>query len=455
MTEQRRIYAPPVPCAIAPRAYGIGYEPSPPSGVETTGGVAVVHIRGPLLDRMNWCFDSYEAIEARVTEALAGKPAAVMLVIDSPGGVVTGCFEASAKLRSTAAAAGVRLHAHVVGQATSAAYALACSAERITATRTSVIGSIGVIDALVDATKADALWGLAYTVITSGDRKGDGNPHSPTTDGAISARQDIVDGLAAEFFALVEGARELPAAKVKGFEAGIFLGAQAQAVGLIDALGTIDEALASASEGDNVADENEDKDKDKGATSYKDAVAALRKAAEKDDDDGKAAKKMLAALDEDEEGDDDDTASSSEGEDKDKDAKAIALETKALVLAERRERRVAEMLSTRPDLTAEQRAAFAKLTPEQLEPVLRALPRAAAANPAAANSPEVRPTLGKGQGGPTAPKPSDDPVLSAMDRSFGLDAKHPGVKRDESGSLTFSMISHQEAEDLIKKGGSL
>src|SRR5690606_4935218 len=134
----------------------------------------------------------------------AAKPRAVILVIDSPGGLAQHCFEPSRALRAKCSAAGVPLFAFVDGSACSAAYALACAAERIAVTPTGLVGSIGVFETLHDQSAADTAMGLAYRVVTSGSRKTDGNPHVPISDGAVSAAQAAVDQLAGLFFSLVE-----------------------------------------------------------------------------------------------------------------------------------------------------------------------------------------------------------------------------------------------------------
>lgn len=437
-----RIFAPHGLLALAPAAFGMLFDIPDPTMPQDQNGVAVVTIRGPLMHHGGWWCDSYDGIKARVAEAIEARPKAIMLAIDSPGGLVSGCFETSQELRAMCDAAKVPLHAFVDGQATSAAYAIACAASRITAPKTAMVGSVGVIDALVDATKQDAMYGVSFELITSGARKSDGNPHAPITPEARASRQEIVDELAGAFFALVGEARGMAPAAVQKLEAGIFTGAQSLRIGLVDAVGTMDEALAFAS-GDGGSVE-EDK-KDESSSAYKDAVAALRKAAEKDDEDGKAAKKMLAALDD--EKDDDAESDKDEGESKsessedtdEKSAKSMAGE--ALRVAQ-----VTALLSDRPDLTTEQRKAFRKLDAGALEAVLAVTPRASRPDPAAAS--KVQPTLGKDQGGPA---PTTNPQLAAMDRLMGLAAPTPAVRRDGAG-MVFGALGHDEARSIAKNG---
>lgn len=211
------------------------------------GAVAIVDVCGPLAQRPGWFWDSYEEIEQRVTAALASPAKSVMLRIDSPGGDALGCFECSRALRAAAEAAKKPLYAFADGTAASAAYALACSASTILVPPAGFVGSIGVLQALVDATAADAMYGSKITLIASGSRKTDGNPHAPTTQAAVDEIQSRVDSLAGLFFDLVAEARPgTTAAHVRGLEGRMFHGDGAVKAGLADAVKTWSEALAMA-----------------------------------------------------------------------------------------------------------------------------------------------------------------------------------------------------------------
>jgi signal peptide peptidase SppA len=242
-----RKFAPRAPLALNPAAFGIELllgEP-PERKVEHHGDVAVVEIVGPLMHHAEKFCDSYDAIKARVAEALASSAKCVLLSIDSPGGVVAGCFDCVSELRAMSAAAGKPLHAYVDAQATSAAYALCCAADKVWIPPAGIVGSIGVIDAVLDATAQDAFLGLAFTLVTSGERKSDGNPHTATTPEAVEAVQSMVDTLAGQFFGVVADRRGLEADAVRGLNAGLLVGQQAIDAGLADAVATFDEVVAA------------------------------------------------------------------------------------------------------------------------------------------------------------------------------------------------------------------
>lgn len=331
MKQQR--YAPHGALALNPKAFGLifeSHEPEEPELADT--GVVVITIRGPLMHRKDFWFDSYDAIKSRVADALELSPKMVVLAIDSPGGLVSGAFDTARELRKMVAAAGVDLYAHVDGQATSAAYALASAASWIGVSQTSMVGSIGVIDTMVDATLQNQMMGLNVQLIMSGARKADGNPNVPISEDALQASQVRVDTLAAMFFDLVaedHGWGESTDA-LRTMQAGIVTGAEAIRVGLASQVATLEETIAFANPGNLRSGATTEKGENTMPEPMEDAIANLRKVAEGDDDEeAKKARAALAALGEGEpdddkaqDDDDEDDEESQGDEDEDDDAKA-------------------------------------------------------------------------------------------------------------------------------------
>jgi ClpP class serine protease len=204
---------------------------------ERCGSVMVVRVSGPLDYHDDYGCDSYEAIVERLRCAFAGKiddedpsdspPSAVVMRIDSPGGVVAGLHETVMTIRKMSADAGIMLYAYVDETAYSAAYALSCAAEERVLPRSGFCGSIGVISTLVDQTKADEKAGLRFVILTSGARKADGHPHAPITDEMIEEERPRVEQLAEQFFQDVSDATALSVDKIRSFEAKRFLGFEA------------------------------------------------------------------------------------------------------------------------------------------------------------------------------------------------------------------------------------
>ncbi|MDO8605115.1 MAG: S49 family peptidase, partial [Phaeospirillum sp.] len=128
--------------------------------------------------------------------------------------------------------------------ALSAAYAIACTADRLYVTQTGEVGSVGVVAVHRDESGADAQAGLAWSFVHAGAAKVDGNPHQPLSDSARATLQADVDALYGKFTTLVAERRRLSPDTVRATEAAIYRGDQAVAAGLADKVGTLRVALA-------------------------------------------------------------------------------------------------------------------------------------------------------------------------------------------------------------------
>ena len=255
LLDQRVLFAVAQGAGFRPRADGGDMPDMPPSDRKkpyaVDGDVAVVSIEGPLAQRAWSCWmfegDGYDAIAERVSAAL-GDPSirAVVLRIDSPGGEVAGCFEAVRSIRSAAQSAGKPLTAFVDEMACSAAYALACACDRVVLPDTGCVGSVGVILALMEESKALDMVGITPNVITSGAAKADGHPAIPLSPDARARLQAEVDQLARVFAQEVANGRALDAQEALALEAQIFYGAEAIKRGLADQIGNLRSAIADA-----------------------------------------------------------------------------------------------------------------------------------------------------------------------------------------------------------------
>jgi len=216
----------------------------------TDGGIAVVPVLGPLVARGDWLTELFGAsVYGEVGEAIEAALAdpsvrGVVMEIDSPGGEVAGMFDLVDRLGALRQSAGKPLWAVASESATSAAYEIASTAERIYVTQTGEVGSIGIIAAHVDQSGADAKAGLAWSFLHAGARKLDGNPHEPLSDPARASIQADVDALYGELVSLVARNRNLTPEAVRGTEAAIYRGRAGIAMGLADRIGTVETALA-------------------------------------------------------------------------------------------------------------------------------------------------------------------------------------------------------------------
>lgn len=220
-----------------------------------TKGVAEIFIEGPLLQRglAFWGFvwwDGYDLIGERMLAALNDPDVdSIVVKIDSPGGDVAGCFEASRAIQSAIALSGKDVFVYVDELCASAAYALACcfATKGILTPPEGQIGSIGVVCRHVDMSKALEKAGLKVTEVTNPEGKTAGfSPYKPLDDEGEARLREMVDTYAGTFIQHVASARKLKEKEVRGFNARLFIGAKAVDMGLCDGVASYAEVLARA-----------------------------------------------------------------------------------------------------------------------------------------------------------------------------------------------------------------
>jgi signal peptide peptidase SppA len=213
----------------------------------TPDGIAVIPVEGTLVHKTYGLealsgLRSYTDIQNEVEDA-ATDPAikGILLEFDSPGGEVAGVFD----LADTIAAARSTkpIYAVANNDAFSAAYLLASGAERIYASRTSGLGSVGVIVSHLDVSGNDEKMGYKYTIIHAGARKADFNSHAPLSEDARNVLATEVDRTYGMLISAVAQNRGMSEAAVRQTEAGLYFGSDAVNVKLADVLGTRQDAL--------------------------------------------------------------------------------------------------------------------------------------------------------------------------------------------------------------------
>jgi capsid assembly protease len=169
---------------------------------------------------------------------------AIVLLIDSPGGEVAGCFDLAEEIYNARDAKPIA--AILDESAYSAAYALASATEMITVPRTGGTGSIGTVAMHVDMTQALQDAGLKITTVQYGVRKTEQYPTSALSDDARARMQADVDALGEMFVKMVARNRNMTTKAVRDTEAGTYLGAAGVAVGLADVVASPQEAFVAS-----------------------------------------------------------------------------------------------------------------------------------------------------------------------------------------------------------------
>lgn len=205
------------------------------SAVFAADGLAMVPIFGPIFPRASLITEASGATSAEQLGAdLAALDASadvrrVLLVMDSPGGAVTGIARLAAQIAGMA----TPVAAHVEGVSASAAYWLCAQAKEISIDPTGAVGSIGVIFSTSHQETADANGNRSIDIVSS--NAPDKRPDVTTEEGQANLRA-LVDALEAVFIADVARGRGVSEATVKAeFGAGgMKSGHQAKLAGMAD-----------------------------------------------------------------------------------------------------------------------------------------------------------------------------------------------------------------------------
>ncbi len=213
--------------------------------------VAVVKLRGMVLEHAPepaflWgraiTPDEVSYYAKRVLEDPAAK--AVVISINSPGGSPASCEDIYKILTRLNEEKPVVVYGSEL--MASGGYYIALPASKIVASPGCITGSVGAIFMRVDASRLLERLGIEFVVIKSGDLKDIGAFHRPMTPEEEAMLRGIVDEIAGEFVKRVRARRPKVADEV--FRAGIYVGEQAKEVGLVDYVGTFEDAVKIARE---------------------------------------------------------------------------------------------------------------------------------------------------------------------------------------------------------------
>lgn len=223
-------------------------------GAERVGSVALVPIHGVIFPKANLVTEmsggtSIQKAQADFRAALADdEVTAVVLDVNSPGGVVDMIPEFAAEIRS--ARAGKKPVVAVSNtKSASAALWLASQAGEFVASPSAEQGSIGVFAAHEDWSKAEEMEGIKTTLVSAGRYKTVGSPFSPLSDSDRAIIQERIDESYAMFTADVARGRRVPVEEVRRdgspFGEGKMLSAkQALKAGLVDRVATLEQVVA-------------------------------------------------------------------------------------------------------------------------------------------------------------------------------------------------------------------
>lgn len=167
-----------------------------------------------------------------------GKPVAVALEINSPGGSPVQSSLIGARIRRLAEEKNIPVIAFVEDVAASGGYWLAAAADEIYADPSSVVGSIGVISAGFGLHELLAKNGVERRVYTAGNSKSMLDPFRPEQPEDVARLKELLEDIHVNFKEHVTARREGKLVQDRDLFTGeIWLARKAIEVGLIDGIG--------------------------------------------------------------------------------------------------------------------------------------------------------------------------------------------------------------------------
>jgi len=210
--------------------------------------IAVVDINGPI-------FRSERIVKQLKKYGKERSVKGIVLRLETPGGSVSATQEIYEEVRKVKEK-GKKIVASMGNVAASGGYYIACGADVIMANPGTITGSIGVIAEFPNLVKLYDKLGIKFETIKSGKFKDTGSPNRNMSDEEKKYLQGLINDSYGEFLKVVMKERKLPEEKaLKLADGRIYSGKMAKNFGLIDTLGTFEDAISLAKK---LADVRED-----------------------------------------------------------------------------------------------------------------------------------------------------------------------------------------------------
>lgn len=201
--------------------------------------VAVVKMQGVIAAQGRGATLSDAGLAPMIERAFAkGKPDAVALSINSPGGSPSQSSLISARIRRLAEEKDIKVYAFVEDVAASGGYYIASAADEIWVDRHSIVGSIGVISAGFGLSELISRYGIERRVYTAGESKSMADPFRPENPEDVARIKKLQEHIHGEFIDHVKTRRgDKLAEGADLFTGEVWVGSQGIETGLIDGVG--------------------------------------------------------------------------------------------------------------------------------------------------------------------------------------------------------------------------
>lgn len=173
----------------------------------------------------------------------------IVLKVNTPGGGVVESAEIHDKILEAQELYDKPVYSAMGNTAASGGYYVSAPADKIFAHPGTLTGSIGVIMENINFAELADTYGIDFNTITSGEYKDIMSSSREMTEDERAILQSMVDELYGDFVQVIVEGRDMTEAEVKAVADGrVFTGRQAQANGLVDDIGTFDDAVAMMQE---------------------------------------------------------------------------------------------------------------------------------------------------------------------------------------------------------------
>jgi len=200
-------------------------------------GYQIVPVYDTLVARASW-FNSgettYGSLVVQIKEGIKEGQKDFLFDINSGGGEVTKCFSTCRELIALREEHGLNFVSVVNEFACSAAYAIACVAQKIYSVKGAEQGSIGVISLRLCQMKYDENLGVDYLIVRSKEEKALGNPHEKVSAKELENTKNALTIIDNEFNMYVKEQRGISVEAIQDMKGRAYFDSEALNLGLID-----------------------------------------------------------------------------------------------------------------------------------------------------------------------------------------------------------------------------
>ena len=235
-------------CNKMVKGFTSGLKGNDSTQVETDFGhdyIGVIHVEGEISEDGTETYNHEYLLNSTDAMIDDNENKGMIIYVNTPGGSVFASDELYLKVKEYQKKTGRPVYSSMQSQATSGGYYISASCDKIIANRNCWTGSIGVtMGTIFDVTGLLDKAGIKTQTITSGKNKAMGSSTETLTAEQRAILQSLIDEAYDQFVGIVADGRNLKESEVRKLADGrIYTAKQAKNLGLVDEVGTFEEAV--------------------------------------------------------------------------------------------------------------------------------------------------------------------------------------------------------------------